>query len=144
MEFYENGRIFRVSFDLSLPLENRIKREQYEYVDPNINAENFPSVGTGQQERELKLLMVDGKRHTYAGIQYATLDDLVAFRNAYPEIPSEGNLYAFGSGLYGIWPEPDEELFPVIRFYYSSSERNPPTLSLKEHGYNGDWILVYA
>jgi len=103
----ESKGVFLVIVDYSKTLAEMIKAGKYDYINLDINAVNFPSTLTGKQEFKVELVryryahrisssevLADFDRHGY---RPATLPELLAFGEKYPDEQREVEIVALGS-----------------------------------------------
>lgn len=100
------GMVIRpVSVDYSRPLAEMIKAGHYDYANESITADNFPMTGEGQVELDLTLIHFNrGITSKEAitemrkmGMRPATLPELLALGEKYPEEQRQYPIIAFGS-----------------------------------------------
>ena len=96
---------FPVTVDYTKPLDAMITAGNYDYRNDNITTENFPVTGNGTVECEVILVHFDRSIKSEAAItemeqldlRPATLTELLAFGETYPEIQREFPIICLGS-----------------------------------------------
>lgn len=99
--------IFRVTVDYTQSLAEMIAAGKYDWINPDITADNFPISGNDQVEVNLELIHFNRtmesddvlKELDKAGLRPATIAELLAFGIKYPEKQREFPVVALGS----IW-----------------------------------------
>jgi hypothetical protein len=103
----EDGR-FPITVDYSRTLEEMIKAGKYDYVNSSINSTNFPidQSKSGTETLEAVIVHLDKyvkdtetvlKLMDKKGLRPATLPELLALGEQYPELQREPLLFALGS-----------------------------------------------
>ena len=96
---------YKVPVDYGQTLQQMIANGKYDYVNSDINASNFPTQGSGQQNVVVELVHFGRdmaseavlKEFEARGLRAATLPELLAFGATYPEKQREFPIIALGS-----------------------------------------------
>lgn len=117
---------YKVLVDYGQTLQQMIANSKYDYANIDINTDNFPTQGSGQQNVVVELvhfrrgmaLEAVLKEFESRGLRAATLPELLAFGSTYPEKQREFLIVALGSVWRG---RSDDRSVPYL--YGDGSER---------------------
>lgn len=104
-EKVSTGESFPITVNYSRTLEQMIADGKYDWLNPDINAKNFPTEGKGTAEVDIELVHFNRamesnkvlKELEKQGLRPATLPELLAFGAKYPEKQREFPIVALGS-----------------------------------------------
>lgn len=133
--------IFRVLVDYYRSLEDMIAAGKYDYANPDINAKHFPVAKHGKEDVAVELVHFDRNISSdeaipeldKMGFRPATLPELLAFGEKYPDVQRRFPVVALGS----VWLRLSGRR-NVACLWGDSTERGL-TLSWFE----GDWLARY-
>jgi len=102
---FNHSEDFRVPVDCNKTLAVMIAAGNYDFVDPNINAENFPVKGAGVTDADIVLFHFGEKAATNwieremrsLGYRQARIEELLALGAAKPMLQTKGPIIALGS-----------------------------------------------
>ena len=134
----EVGR-YQLTVDYDRSIEVGIAAGKYDYQDPDITSANFPpeSGKSGQVQLEVIILGIDKyataeeilKRMDRKGYRPATLQELLAFSEAYPDYQRQNWVVA----LDPIWQDPSGDRSVVV--LYGHAGNRSASLDYRWHGW---------
>lgn len=98
-------RSFILRIDYDRALRESVRAGRYDYVDPYVTPANFPAKEHGSREVRLALAELGEvmttaevfERHRALGLRRATIVELLALGEAFPNLQREFPIIAFGS-----------------------------------------------
>ena len=127
--------VFRVLVDYCRSLEDMIAAGKYDSVNSDINTEHFPIAKHGREDIAIELVHIDRnissddalREMDKMGFRPATLPELLAFGEKYPDVQCQFPIVALGSvwrNLHGyrrvpvLWSDSRERFLLLIWFGY--------------------------
>jgi len=99
------GRVYPITVDYSMTLEQMIAAGRYDWVNSNITPEHYPLVGSGTVTLDAQLVHYGRDMSSEAvladldqkGLRSATIAELLAFGAKYPELQRQFPIVELGS-----------------------------------------------
>lgn len=132
---------YQLTVDYDRSLADMVKAGHYDYANDYITADNFPIEGSGTVESESVLVHLDRSASTKEveqeiakrGLRSATIKELLAFGEKYPDVQREFPVVELGS----VWVDGDGDR----RVAYLWSRASDRDLGLRWD--EGDWYSFY-
>lgn len=120
----DSPTIYSITVNYGRTLAEMVEAGYYDYANPDITAEHFPIEGRGKVELECELVHHDRTASTEEvepeierlGLRPATIEELLAFGETYPDVQREFPVVELGSSwvnrdghrdMVSLWGYPD-------------------------------------